>query len=45
VSAYDLRSGFTWIGDIDKDVYRLTIAQSAASPSLCKILEKEDEVK
>jgi hypothetical protein len=26
VSAYDIRGGFGWIGDIDRDAYRHTIA-------------------
>lgn len=42
VSAYDIRNGFSWIGDIERDAHRLTIASSSISPSLCKILEKDD---
>jgi hypothetical protein len=42
VSAYDIRGGFTWIGDVNKETFRLTTTASAASPTLCKVIEKED---
>ena len=39
VSAYDVRGGFTWLGDIEKEVPRL--GQTSAS-TLSKVLERND---
>ena len=36
VSAYDVRSGFTWLGDIEKEVPRLNVGMIA------KVLERND---
>ena len=36
VSAYDVRGGFTWLGDIEKEVPRLNVDMNA------KVLERND---
>ena len=41
VSAYDVRGGFTWLGDIEKAVPR--IGQTSAS-TLSKVLERNDMI-
>ncbi len=40
ISAYDVRGGFTWLGDIEKEVPRL--GQLSAG-TLSKVLERQDQ--
>lgn len=40
ISAYDVRGGFTWLGDIEKEVPRL--GQLSAG-TLSKVLERNDQ--
>ena len=39
ISAYDVRGGFTWLGDIEREVPRLNLM---APDTLSKVLERND---
>lgn len=41
MSAYDIRGGFNWIGDIDKGLHR-TLGSAAIGQTLCKFVERDE---
>ena len=42
ISAYDIKGGFSWLGDIEKDVARLN--QTSPSACLSRVFERADPV-
>ena len=42
ISAYDIKGGFAWLGDIEKDVTRFN--QASTSVCLSRVFERADPV-